>query len=153
MLRTDYIKAFTKAIEEADLKNKNVVRNLKNALVMVSARYNKKGFCTNIESVACYAQGYNPATLPAWNFHRRNYRLKPEPQYKQFDYDSVKPYLNRCLRLKNSDAIWKIKGVAICEVILSRGSIEEVSIFVSYKDLLHEGRFIEDNKPCGVEYV
>ena len=100
--KTDYIKAFKEAIEEADLENEIVVRNLDNALVMASARYSSDGKCTDIEALG---GEWSNATYPAWNFCGGSlYRLKPEPQYKPFDVESFLPYRDCWIKQKKNTA-------------------------------------------------
>lgn len=144
MLKTDYIKAFTKAIEEADLENENVARNLENALVMVSARYEDEE-CVNILSGANFVDYENDD--PVWNFRDYEYRLKPEPQYKPFDVESFKPYRDCWFRRDGFNLIFKATNYD-----------DEGVTVAMYKDKLawyswvyFLNNFTLDGKPAGVE--
>ena len=110
MLKTDYIKAFTKAIEEADLENENVVRNLDNALIMASARY-VDGRCVNVEESEDEEEWIDRTTF-SWDFAHNHYRRKPEPQYKPFDAESFEPYRDCWFKPVDSDLTFKIANYA-----------------------------------------
>ena len=148
--KTDYIKAFIEAIGKADLKNKNVVRNLDNALVMASARY--EGYiCVNVEvkhtAVGSAAFEYVNVSNPAFNFSEGDYRLKPEPQYKPFDVESFKPYRDCWFWDKEHRSL--VKPIAYDgENITFYFGIDDEVIAISWKEFLDE--FTLDGKPAGV---
>ena len=144
MLRTDYIKAFTKAIEEADLENENVARNLDNALVMASAKYEVND-CVNVEGLT--SNGKWELTDPVFNFGINRYRLKPEPQYKPFDVESFKPYRDCWFMRNGSNLILKVANY-----------YDEGITIAMYRDRLASysweyfmENFTLDGKPAGVE--
>lgn len=147
MLKTDYIKAFTKAIEEADLENENVARNLDNALVMASAKYEDND-CVNVEGLT--SNGKWELTDPVFNFGINRYRLKPEPQYKPFDYESVKEYLEKTVipidfpSQKLVMASANTEGVYLIDYVL-----RTARCWVSFNGLITD--FTLDGKPAGVE--
>ena len=147
--KTDYIKAFTEAIEKADLENENVVRNLDNALVMASARY-ENGKVVNVESklkqshVAYFAE----PQYPSWDFTVIDYRIKPEPQYKPFDVESFKPYRDCWFWDKEQGSL--VKPIAYdSENITFYFSVDDEVIAISWNEFLTE--FTLDGKPAGVE--
>ena len=110
MLKSDYIKAFTKAIEEADIENENVVRNLDNALIMASAKYEGDA-CTNIQQPLSH-EAWGTCCSPRFNFGATSYRLEPEPQYKPFDVKSFKPYRDCWFKPVDSDFTFKVANYA-----------------------------------------
>lgn len=147
--KTDYIKAFTKAIEEADLENETVIRNLDNALVMASARY-VDGKCiniialsqANIETSPVYDEDY-----PDWNFDIYKYILKPEPQYKPFDVESFKPYRDCWFDVPLSDLIFKVSNYSHDGVTVTLWSDEVIQM--PWEEFMES--FTLDGKPAGVE--
>ena len=148
MLRTDYIKAFTEAIEKADLENKKVVRNLDNALVMVSARY--EGYiCVNVDfkHTAVGSTMFKYVSIPAFNFSEGDYRLKSEPQYKPFDVESFEPYRDCWFRCKEQGLL--VKPITYdSENITFYFSIDREIIPISWEEFLNE--FTIDGKPAGI---
>lgn len=147
--KTDYIKAFTEAIEKADLENETVVRNLKNALVMASARY--EGYiCANVEfkHTAVGSAVFKYVSNPVFNFSAGDYRLKPEPQYKPFDVESFKPYRDCWFQSINDGMNFKV--IAFDEKQLAGYSIEDGELFRwDWDDFMY--LFTLDGKPAGVE--
>lgn len=148
MLKTDYIKAFTKAIEEADLENENVVRNLDNALVMASAKY-EGDKCINI---GC--RYYNDNTdvfettnSPRFNFDLYDYRLNPIPQYKPFDVESFKPYRDCWFKPVDSDFTFKIANYASYGVTVVWWTDKAGKI--SWKEFMEQ--YTLDGEPAGVK--
>ena len=114
MLKTDYIKAFTKAIEEADLENENVARNLDNALVMASAKYEVND-CVNVEGLT--SNGKWELTDPVFNFGINRYRLKPEPQYKPLRLSNIRKLYNEPIICKSDRVFYTIVGVVWQEFV------------------------------------
>ena len=145
MLKTDYIKAFTKAIEEADLENENVVRNLENALVLVSAKY-EDDTCTNIQQ-GLSNEAWGLCHNPQFNFGANTYRLKPEPQYKPFDTESFKPYRDCWFDVPLSDLIFKVSNYSHDGVTVTLWSDEVIQM--PWEEFME--RYTLDGKPAGVE--
>lgn len=147
MLKTDYIKAFTEAIEKADLENENVVRNLDNALVMASARY-EGGRCVNTERSPSYKNAWATTDEPAFNFCNYDYRTKSEPKYKPFDVESFKPFRDCWFWDKEKGSLVKPIAYDSGNITFYFGIDDEV-IAISREEFLDE--FTLDGKPAGVE--
>ena len=114
---------------------------------MASARYDKDGYCLNIQFLMdndddwLYCNGYH------WNFSTTKFRLKPEPQYKPFDVESFKPYRDCWFMVNNSDIIFKVvnyydEGITIA---LYGNKLATYSWEYFMKN------FTIDGKPAGVE--
>ena len=144
MLKTDYIKAFTEAIEEADLENDTVIRNLDNALVMASAKYEVND-CVNVEGLT--SNGKWELTDPVFNFGINRYRLKPEPQYKPFDVESFKPYRDCWFKLNNSDLM--VKAANYFDNGITFTMYQDTTLPYSWEYFMEN--FTIDGKPAGVE--
>ena len=147
MLKTDYIKAFTEAIEKADLENTKVVNNLDDALVMVSARYDHHEGCTNVEMSEIVDPAWIEISNPLFNFAIYEYRLKPEPQYKPFDVESFTPFRDCWFNLNNSTLM--VKAANYFDNGITLTMYQDTTLPYSWEYFMEN--FTLDGKPAGIE--
>ncbi len=80
---------------------------------------------------------------PSWNWASADYRVKEEPKYQPFDFNSAKTLLGKLVKTKdNSKCICMI--TAVYDTTIGIGDIT-----IRYENLLEEFLFLDDSI-CGV---
>lgn len=135
----DYCEKFNSTIMKADLNNGEVVNNLDNALVMVSAMYDHHT-CTNIDCLRKSGGRWEVNENTFWDFYNYKYRLKPKPQYKPFDYETIKPRLGEFITDKERGHFYSFVVANANGVYLSKRAADYTR-FYSYQELLDKFNF------------